>query len=139
MLPSWSGVHVTLPSLAETLVTKYLRYIVGVSEDATNLQTVQLFEPILAAVSSSVMASSPQFHRDAVRALHHSATTGAIHISNVGQMVTSLILLFSFDKILGEQNSKPIKLKDFVSLLLPRALIQETVARTREDDECTDL
>lgn len=41
--------------LAETMATKYLRYIVGVNEE------IQPSEPILAVVSTNLMTSKPEF------------------------------------------------------------------------------
>ena len=61
--------YVALHSLAEQLVSGYLRFITDINLERTLLQTLQPSEPILAYTSAREMTLHPHKRLDAVKAL----------------------------------------------------------------------
>ena len=128
--------YVAIPALANTLTASHLRYIVGIGEGRKFLQTVQPSEPVLAISSTEHMMKDPQIRLDIIKALYDSTTKGTIHLGDIGEMVSSLLLLFTFDKAHGERSAGPMKLSRFFeSLLSSTSPVLEGIINRMEDQE----
>ena len=130
--------YVGMPALADTLTTHYLRYIVGVDEDRTFMQTAQPTEPILAHSSANVMRREPAIRLEVLRALYDSVVKGTIHLGDLGEIAATLLLLFSFDKLFGQQYARPrpMKLARLVESLFgsDSTVLAEVVDRMNDND-----
>lgn len=109
--------YVVLHSLAEELVSGYLRYIVDMSDNRTFLRTLQPSEPILAHLSAREMHAHRDKRRDVIRTLYENTVKGTIHLGDIGEIVAALILLFAFDKSHTEQLPTPVRFSNFLASL----------------------
>ena len=103
----------TPASLAEQLVSGYLRFIIGINPERTLLQTLQPLEPIPAYTSAREMTLHPRKRLGVVKALYANSTQGTILVGNIGELVAALILTFAFDKVHGDSLPNRIKFADF--------------------------
>ena len=83
-------------TLAEELVSSYLRYIRYINADRTLLRTFQPSEPILASTAGRLMLNS-EIRLRCVEELVTSSFEGTINVGDVGEIVASLLLMFAFD------------------------------------------
>lgn len=109
--------YVALPSLAETLTAGHLRYIVDIGQGRNFLQTLQPSEPILSYCSATEMTTNPKTRLEVIKVLYNNATKGTIHLGDLGEIVAALLLLFSYDKALGEKPPSPVKISKFLDTL----------------------
>ena len=121
-------------TLAEELVSKYLRYIRYINADRTLLRTYQPSEPILASTAQRLMLDS-QIRIRCVEELVTSSFEGTINVGDVGEIVASLLLMFAFDDAHRDQCGvklppQKVWLRSFISSFLATSL--ETCVETQE-------
>lgn len=60
---------------------------------------------------------------------------GLIHIGDLGEMVSMLILLYSFDKVHGNGRPRPITVVDLFQALLPKKVHKKLARRCQKDSK----
>ncbi|OJJ81062.1 uncharacterized protein ASPGLDRAFT_60395 [Aspergillus glaucus CBS 516.65] len=68
--------HVALHSLAETLTSDHLHYVIWINDERTFLQTLQPSEPILAFAAGHNLLRYPRVRLAAIAALHENVSKG---------------------------------------------------------------
>lgn len=153
LLALWSyrmDFEVILPSLAEELVSKFMRSIINYDIEHNFLRTMQPSEPILAWVAADYMhRSGADMRLEMVENLYESATEGLIKIADFGETVAAIILLLSFDKahVQFKNDSQrkalyggfPLTVIRFLRDLLPRSTLIDMKDRMQSDEKTTSL
>ncbi|KAL2005782.1 hypothetical protein VTN00DRAFT_10275 [Thermoascus crustaceus] len=125
--------------LAEELVSGYLRYIVDISDDPRVLRTMQPSDPILADLSARQMQTRGEMRRRALETLHTGVVEGIIRLSDIGETVAALILLFAFDKLQAERLPTAARFSDFLASLLPKNKVLVLEGRMRDNEQMQHL
>ncbi|ODM19218.1 hypothetical protein SI65_05835 [Aspergillus cristatus] len=125
---------ITLSSLAEHLCSTYLRFIADVSDDRTLVRTLQPSEPVLSWMAAEAM-KDPQTRLAMVDSLWSHTQRKLIHIGDLGEMVSMLILLYSFDKAHGHGRPRPITVADLFQALLPKEVHKKLASRCQKDSK----
>lgn len=153
LLALWSyrmDFEVILPSLAEELVSKFMRSIVNYDVEHKFLRTIQPSEPILAWVAADCMhRSGTNMRLEMIENLYESAIEGLIKIADFGETVAAIILLLSFDKahaqFKSDRQSKvsygvfPLTVIGFLKDLLPRSTLIDMEDRMQSDEKMASL
>lgn len=124
--------HVTLYSLAQTLTSDNLRYIVDTNEKRTLLHTMQPSEPALACAAAAQMLSHPYIRLSAIQALRDNVSKGFISLEDVAVDVAALVLMFTFDQAHKLQSPRPIELSQFLAALFPKSVIEQVLIRIED-------
>jgi len=93
-------------SLAEDLVSNCLRFIISVTEERDTLMSVQPREPLLAYVSSRLLAD-PSARLNALRSWESCFASGSVNPGDIGEQIAILVLLFAFDDACQPFNELP--------------------------------
>lgn len=128
-------------ALAEDLVSGWLHYIVYINEARDMLRTTQPSEPILAHTSAQLMLSS-KTRLGVVEQYIHVAFEGSIHVGDMGEMTSALILLFTFDEVWkNEIGGFPgaIPLSIFLETLLGKNVASDIVDCASTDKDMRGL
>ena len=116
--------YITHSELADNLVSGYLRYILYINKDRTFLRTFQTSEPLLAFSSARLMQRANNRLR-LIKVLHRYLMEGSIHVGDIGEIVASLILLFTFDKSQTRDYPSPLNPAEFIVLLFGEELFNQ--------------
>jgi hypothetical protein len=109
--------------LAESLVSGHARMIYDINSDRTVLRTIQPSEPILAWIALDEMKRRNCKYKVIENFWNH-CNLGSIDAGDIGEMVASLILLFSFDKSQTAKFPQPQLLMDFFQSLFGKAFAE---------------
>ena len=77
----------------------YLRYIVRINDRRTLLRTYRPSESIVAHASAQETFWKPDMCLAIIQAAHRNFMNGVIHIGDIGETVTAVILPFTQDRI----------------------------------------
>lgn len=107
-------------TMAEELVSGWLRYILYVNEGRDLLRTTQPSEPILAHTSASMMLD-PATRLSVVQQFVCACFEGSVNVGDIGEMVAAIVLLFTFDEALymdAQYLPAAVSVKSFLDALL---------------------
>lgn len=131
---------IRLPSLAERLTAGCMLHIDRIGNSRVLLETAQVSEPMLASCSHRDMSlKSSESRLQIVKQLYSGATNGTINSSDIGEIVASLMMLFSFDRGLSQGAFRPMKLSKFLDFLLPGKVHQQFVECMGDHDDLKAL
>lgn len=105
--------------LAEKLVSGHLRMIYDISSDRMFMRTIQPSEPLLAWLSFTEMTQM-KCKLAMINVFWNYCNLGSIDVGDIGEIVASLVLLFSFDKTQTSQLPRPQLLTVFFQSLFGR-------------------
>ncbi|KAK2761667.1 hypothetical protein FQN54_001495 [Arachnomyces sp. PD_36] len=113
--------YVNSHTLAEDLVSNWLRYIAYINQPRDVMRTTQPSEPILAHTAAQLMCS-PKVRLSVLQQFMRSSFEGSINSGDLGEMVSTIVLMFAFDEVLFQRAGNPwpvaISLGDFMASLL---------------------
>ncbi|EFX03060.1 hypothetical protein CMQ_2989 [Grosmannia clavigera kw1407] len=98
--------YVGQASLAERLVSGFLRYVVTIAEDRDGLVSTQPREPLPAYAASRILQNLRALHM-AIRTWYASIAGGSVNPGDVGEQVSILMLLFAMDDSLRPAENLP--------------------------------
>lgn len=93
-------------SLAERLVSGYLRYVVTITKDRDGLVSTQPREPLLAYAASRILQDL-QIRHAAIRTWMSHVAGGSVNPGDIGEQVSILMLLFASDDAMRPLETLP--------------------------------
>lgn len=129
--------NVTNYNLADHMVAQCMRYIVHLSSDRSMLVTAMGSEPLLAFEAAARMAD-PSSRLRCLQGLSSAYGDGLINLGDVGEVVASLILLFSMDKT-QIHLPKAVDLRSFFQALLGKKVADLITGKLGQDSPLKNL
>lgn len=133
------GFYISRRELAEELVSGYLHYFAGISKDRRFIRTKAPAEPILAYASALQTLRKPQSRSDVIYHFYSSMTSGSIHVGDIGELVSTILLLFTADKLLNPEKLQPVSLPTFLKTFLPSPVLASVMTNMRASTELNGL
>lgn len=128
-------------TLAEDLISNWLRWLGYINPTRDVMRTTQPSEPILAHIAARMMSNS-ETRLAILQRFVKSSFEGSINTGDLGEMVTAIILLFAFYDASSRRGKKwpqAIGFQDFLESLLAANACTSYAEYAHGDEEMTKV